>query len=356
MCAPGKYGFTCQQTCGHSNCVCTEQWNCVSCQAGFWNKQNNCLYVCISPACFCLNGNNCETCQEWFYDPGVGLCEGICSAGCNETKCNDDGTCTCKPYYTGNKCDSCVDGRYGSECLARCSKGCLANTCSSFNGTCKCKHNFAGDKCDTCVDGLYGQNCSFTCSSGCLNDTCSSADGKCNCKRNYDGKTCDACVNGWYGKDCMNQCSKNCEDYICEFNTGRCLIGCITGYVGANCTFSTEEHITKKNKSEVEAAVGGLIAAVLVDVAVLSVIIILKRRNQIHLQRTQHTIEESDTPQPVVYASVQENSNSLYEEIVNNAANNERGIAKNDSGHGVYTETQQVELVMEEEIEDDCLE
>ncbi|XP_052761976.1 uncharacterized protein LOC128204613 [Mya arenaria] len=147
---------------------------------------------------------------------------------------------------------------------------------------------------------------------------------------------------------------------------------------------ATEEHITKKNKSEVEAAVGGLIAAVLVDVAVLSVIIILKRRNQIHLQRTQHTIEESDTPQPVVYASVQENSNmfvnsqqsesgdgnqtqqlcttftengnSLYEEIVNNAANNERGIAKNDSGHGVYTETQQVELVMEEEIEDDCLE
>ena len=36
--------------------------------------------------------------------------------GSEDLSCDDDGACTCKPGFTGDKCDECSPGHFGVLC------------------------------------------------------------------------------------------------------------------------------------------------------------------------------------------------------------------------------------------------
>ena len=123
----------------------------------------------------------------------------LISIGCN---CDSDGSdgigcgkfhgrCTCKPNFSGAKCEQCAEGYFGfPNCqskfqLVNISKihthmfyssiqkssfilisiGCNCNTegsngCDSTDGKCICKPNISDKKCQICDKGLFGfPNC-----------------------------------------------------------------------------------------------------------------------------------------------------------------------------------------------------
>ncbi|XP_052765393.1 receptor-type tyrosine-protein phosphatase mu-like isoform X2 [Mya arenaria] len=329
-CPAGKYGYGCYNNCQYSHCFCDQQSTCYMCEDGFWNITKNCVSTCVTPACICSNYTNCLSCKDGSYGLG-NKCVNNCSSGCNDNKCNDNGTClNCKPNYTGNNCDSCVDGMYGATCSLQCSQGCEGNVCNSLDGTCNCSKYYQGVKCESCIEGRYGTNCSKPCNHGCV------------------------------------QAEKNNNQ--------------------------TEADRTEADKPNVGAAVGGGVSVVLVVGAGVVIIIILKRRNKLCWKKPQgeeqHS-EEIQTPQLIVYATVQKNrpkpvpakerdtrhgyqtqqphtsstelhtetDNKLYEDI-SLGADDPNSIQENviqETGRNVNVETQQVELFIVDETAEDAI-
>ena len=92
------------------------------------------------------------------------------ACGCNEhgssdIVCSEEGKCTCKDNYAGDKCDECIEGFFG---FPNC-QGCTCNDQGSENavcdtsGKCTCKANIEGNSCDQCVTAFYGfPNCQGT--------------------------------------------------------------------------------------------------------------------------------------------------------------------------------------------------
>ncbi|XP_052765154.1 multiple epidermal growth factor-like domains protein 10 isoform X2 [Mya arenaria] len=340
-CPPGKYGAGCNNTCKNPHCFCTNELTCDGCEDGFFNVSRNCAQNCVSPTCTCSKYYECTGCKEGYYGRQTN-CIQKCSSACNGNICNDNGTCdiACKTGFTGNICESCVEGKYGDTCSMQCSRGCEGIICNSTDGSCNCSSNFTGEKCESCIEGRYGISCSRSCSPGCVRGICSSSNGNCECKEYYKGDTCDVCIDGRYGDHCLN--------------------------------------IYKPN---VGAAVGGTVSTVLVVVAVVVIIIIFKRRHNLCCKKPrgeQQLSEDIHTPQPVLYATVQENrpaqqmetgpghmaqkphtsftehhtatSNTLYEEISfgSHDSNTVQENVQQETGQKGNVESQHVELSMVE--------
>ncbi|XP_052762555.1 receptor-type tyrosine-protein phosphatase F-like isoform X2 [Mya arenaria] len=361
ICPPGKHGDSCSNNCTYPHCFCSSERACEGCEIGYWDRRQNCSLTCIFPTCRCTNHTNCLSCKDGSY----GLenkCNKTCPSGCDNNTCENNGMCfSCKPNYTGNKCDSCVDGLYGVNCSLQCSQGCEGNVCNSLDGSCNCSKMYSGEKCESCIDGLYGVSCSESCSTGCVQNNCSAINGNCDCKEYYKGDTCNVCVDGRDGDHCLNKAEiKNTQ--------------------------------TEADKPNVGAAVGGAFSAVLVVVAGVLIVIILKRRNKLCWKKPrgdEQISEEIHTPQPIVYATVQKNrpkpvpaqerdtrhgyqtqqphtsftelhteaDNKLYEDI-SLGADNPNSIQENvnqETGRNFNVETQQVELFIVEETAEDAI-
>ncbi|KAG8138247.1 hypothetical protein E2320_004156 [Naja naja] len=167
LCMPGRYGLECK------SCDCTTHGQCDEGISG-------------SGHCFCetgWTGRLCET--ELAATP-------VCSPSCSvNAVCNSDGTCQCKPYYTGD----------GLTCTAEklCKKsngGCHKNAkCvqTDVKVNCTCQKGYQGDgytcmAINPCTDGLNG---------GCHEHALCTMTGpdkrKCECKENYigDGIDCE---------------------------------------------------------------------------------------------------------------------------------------------------------------------
>ncbi|XP_052761413.1 multiple epidermal growth factor-like domains protein 10 isoform X2 [Mya arenaria] len=236
-------------------------------------KGNKCL------KCSQDTGEHCNTCKKGFYGT-LNNCVDSCPIRCIDNTCENDGSCTCIPNFKGNKCDTCVQGRYGDNCENTCSIGCIGETCNR-NGSCSCKYNFAGTKCDlcaanyegekcnNCVQGKYGLLCQDTCAyincrcrqqlgcdsckagfyeisafcktacgKGCVNATCKN-DGSCSCLPNFMEPNCEKCQSGFFGNTCNRTCFyPNCKctaEYNCDV--------CMEGYYNAssNCNHSCSE-------------------------------------------------------------------------------------------------------------------
>ncbi|XP_052762067.1 multiple epidermal growth factor-like domains protein 10 [Mya arenaria] len=224
--------------------TCDTLLMCVKCNVGFWNPSSKCSYTCVTTTCTCTNHTDCLSCKDGYY--GIGNnCDQNCSSGCNGKTCKNDGTCSCKPNFTGIKCDSCVDDKYGGNCSMQCSRGCEGNNCSLIDGSCTCREYYSGVKCENCSANRYGEECSKPCSLGCL-DTCSSTDGKCDCKEFYTGDKCETCEDGRYGEgNCDQKCSSGCNSVTCNPNgsctckpdfTGSTCNTCVAGKYGSNCS------------------------------------------------------------------------------------------------------------------------
>ncbi|XP_052772817.1 uncharacterized protein LOC128211790 isoform X2 [Mya arenaria] len=253
---------------------------------------NPCPGNCFT--CGQAEGRPCNSCKDTFYDTDNN-CNKKCSVGCEDDKCNNDGTCSqCKANFEGNACETCIQGQYGVDCAktclhqncrctyhdgcescktgfygrntlcqTTCSKGCLVDVCND-NGTCsQCKANFEGNTCETCIQGQYGVDCAetclhqncrctyhdgcescktgfygkntscqTTCSKGCLNGVCN-GNGTCKCRQEFTGSSCTECIAGNYGEDCNMNCSDGCTVRNCTRN-GTCY-QCKAGSYGEQC-------------------------------------------------------------------------------------------------------------------------
>ena len=111
-------------------------------------------------------GQNCEKCLPDFYMNKEGKCDRCdCNMqGSQQSQCDDDGLCKCKPGVTGPLCDQCIPGYYGFGSQEGCSK-CECNTagtrasitdCNPIDGSCPCKTNVHGQTCSQCKEGFFG--------------------------------------------------------------------------------------------------------------------------------------------------------------------------------------------------------
>ena len=83
-------------------------------------------------------------------------CSGV---GSNGPECDSSGRCSCRPQYSGFKCERCATGYYDyPRCIAcTCDRqGSLSDYCNPETGQCRCKENFSGTFCSRCKAGFYG--------------------------------------------------------------------------------------------------------------------------------------------------------------------------------------------------------
>ncbi|XP_052761904.1 multiple epidermal growth factor-like domains protein 10 [Mya arenaria] len=221
---------------------------------------NPCPGNCYS--CALETSRPCYSCKATFYDTDS-LCSKSCSVGCDGGVCNDDGTCsTCTENFEGTKCETCIQGKFGSSCTqyciiqncrcstgtdcsscktgfydrnnfcqTACSPGCQNAVCND-NGNCNCRAEFMGNKCSECQSGYYGAYCNVSCSAGCVNGLCLK-DGTCLCHPNFVTEKCDTCADGRYGVNCDDICSVGCTKRSCDRSNGFCK--CIPNFSGDTC-------------------------------------------------------------------------------------------------------------------------
>ena len=111
-------------------------------------------------------------------------------------RCDENGKCKCKkPYYTGDKCDKCIDGRHKPEenCLGKIWKLSFIsqrhgiffkNNIPTQLSCLECKCNEKGVKKD--------------CKNNDKKDMTCDANGKCNCDCNIKGDKCTECNVEYY--------------------------------------------------------------------------------------------------------------------------------------------------------------
>ncbi|XP_052215407.1 cell death abnormality protein 1-like [Dreissena polymorpha] len=210
-CNDGYWGPSCRSYCNDENCLSCDR------------KSGGLCSICKN-AYYRVNYEECKSCENYTKQG----CRCTSQAACNDCLEGYDLHMSYKtvPTYV---CRACTDGRFGKRCTLSCSIGC-SDVCNKTDGTCLCKPNYTGDKCETCNTGLYGHLCDKNCSTGCLSP-CNNANGSCTCKQHFTGAFCESCINGWYGTECNQPCSNNC---VSCHNASSC-ISCQTGKYGNIC-------------------------------------------------------------------------------------------------------------------------
>lgn len=130
-------------------------------------------------------GINCEKCLPNFYRPYDRLPdhqEPCIACNCSEKgsvgACNPNGgECSCKPGYSGQRCDQCAIGFNGRDC-EKCScdiRGTIPG--GECEDRCQCKNFVEGRNCDKCVDGYFGLSQDNP--EGCMKCFCSGIGASC---------------------------------------------------------------------------------------------------------------------------------------------------------------------------------
>lgn len=257
QCQPGYWNFPNCMICqcnGHTNncdaltgeCLncgdSTTGWNCNDCLEGFygdpsWESDIGCR-PCRCPDTVASNHSH--------------------AIGCQLDRRNNNMQCLCKEGYTGQKCDECADNYYGApevlggSCsLCDCSDNINPRdygNCDPKTGTClKCLYETTGEHCEVCQDGFYGsaleKNCRpCDCELLGTNSTikyCDRFTGHCPCLPNVRGMTCNECIeNHW--KIASGEGCEHCDcDPIgssqdqCNTYDGQCV--CKKGFGGRQC-------------------------------------------------------------------------------------------------------------------------
>ncbi|XP_013397032.1 laminin subunit alpha-2 isoform X2 [Lingula anatina] len=201
---------------------------------------------------FNTEGWNCAQCKPDYY--GMVYGKGCKECDCNQygstgTSCDQrSGQCSCRPYYEGRACDSCVAG-YGNIIAGcpRCScnlTGSVSNLCDQVSGQCPCKNGVGGQYCGSCLpdhweyseEGCKACNCHLK---GSNDSQCDLVTGTCTCQPNVIGDKCDQCEINYYDLDSGNGCqSCDCDvtgstSLQCGMTSGQCP--CKPGVTGQKC-------------------------------------------------------------------------------------------------------------------------
>ncbi|KAJ9452165.1 putative uridine nucleosidase 2, partial [Diplonema papillatum] len=251
-CEAEYFGMYCQEHCGASTClnggVCNPEYQ--TCDANSTGA-SSCGSFADSSLCTCptgFSGQRCENCTEGYWGSG---CSAACA--CNDQPCEEaSGDCLCYMdaylgFFAGDSCSVCSEGYYGGDCLTYCdaAASCSGHGACSSAGECACDADY------------YGYNCAVKCTlAACSNHgTCDASTGACVCHTSY-GKgfwggsaTCSACTTGYYGTNCGQDCqcalkgtcdpaSGACSCYDDDVRghwTGDTCTSCLDGYTGENC-------------------------------------------------------------------------------------------------------------------------
>uniref|UniRef100_A0A2K6U1C2 Laminin subunit gamma 3 n=1 Tax=Saimiri boliviensis boliviensis TaxID=39432 RepID=A0A2K6U1C2_SAIBB len=240
-------------------CVCghhTEGPSCERCLPGFYGNP------------FAGQADDCRPCPC----PGGSACTTIPESG--EVVCTH-----CPPGQRGRRCEVCDDGFFGDplglsgapqpchrcQCSGNVDPNAVGN-CDPLSGHClRCLHNTTGDHCEHCQEGFYGSALSprptdkctpgeaVPCTSclrpssfpyhrckchplGSQEDQCHPKTGQCTCRPGVTGQACDRCQLGFFGfsiKGCRAcRCSPlGAASAQCREN-GTCV--CRPGFEGYN--------------------------------------------------------------------------------------------------------------------------
>lgn len=200
--------------------------------------KNHCSFhgYCLEGTCYCKPGYTGDDCSHILISEKNSECFNNCN---NNGKCNDDSVCICKEGFSGIDCSIKVDCGKDEECN---------NNGECLNGKCQCYENYAGKHCNISM-----AKCKNDCNN---NGKC--LDGKCYCNDNYLGEDCGKnklncsgnglfsihnytciCNEGFYGYNCeFKSCMNNCTfpNGICEKSKGIC--SCLSNFTGLDCSQS----------------------------------------------------------------------------------------------------------------------
>ncbi|XP_056002945.1 receptor-type tyrosine-protein phosphatase epsilon-like [Ostrea edulis] len=245
-------------------------------------------------------------------------CDTPCPQNCQDKHCDIvNGTCLgCIPGYKGSFCDQpCDNKKYGLECKQNCGSCSDGVQCNHVNGSCPngCDAGAQGDKCDEkCQEGRYDYNCQKKCNINCgVPERCDRVTGQCQngCQAGWTNHKCDSkCDGNTYGLNCTKSCGVCLGKEQCHHVNGTCIKGCDRGYEGSNCLkgcdwkyfgYNCNEtcpttcnnqtcnavtgSCVQGNKQGQENSVvstpiiGGLVAAVILCIAVVLVVIVFRR-------------------------------------------------------------------------------
>ncbi|XP_025107761.1 multiple epidermal growth factor-like domains protein 6 isoform X2 [Pomacea canaliculata] len=209
-CQSDRYGLNCEKICD-SRCkpldvTCDRlTGSCIECKNNdVWDDicDQPCSEECKRQDVTCNRSTGaCIECPDGKWGDN---CTDVCGAGCEETNCHLNGTCTCRSHWMPPKCDVCKHGKWGEDCLNDCGEGCEDGKCDMTNGHCKCKtEELVAPLCGGCNPGKWGKNCENDCGAGCEGETCNKDDGTCNCLPGWgkSGTQCD-------GRPC--ECGEEC--------------------------------------------------------------------------------------------------------------------------------------------------
>ncbi|XP_048452999.1 laminin subunit alpha-2-like [Rhincodon typus] len=240
-------------------------------------------------------GRQCDHCLPncwWDHEKKVCMpC--LCSPiGSMSLRCDQTGTCICKPGFLGKHCTlsrqlheqqydegsemaksvqnqrrrwwatgigGCPRGAYkpatasarGSETYyLHSSRGCIPCNCNSFGsksfdcddkGQCRCQPGVAEQKCDRCALGFYHfqEGGCVSCECAHVGNHCDSETGQCICPPNTVGEKCDKCAANFWGHNFVSGCKPcNCTvvgslNLQCDDATGCCF--CRPKFTGEKC-------------------------------------------------------------------------------------------------------------------------
>ncbi|XP_062339471.1 stabilin-2 [Osmerus eperlanus] len=151
------------------------------------------------------------------------------SIGCSKECFKELTVNSCCPGYWGPDCIECPE-----EAKMPCSNNGVCSDGMGGNGTCTCKPGFSGTACEDCAENHYGATCSSVCR--CVHGLCNSGihgDGKCTCFSGYKGPNCDLAL-----PECVAMSCPENSRCIEEALTGELVCRCMPGYQksGDKCT------------------------------------------------------------------------------------------------------------------------
>lgn len=186
--------------------------------------------------------------------------------------------CECPVGYSGLSCESCAPGfsRIAPESPSRrlgptlgtcvpCQCNRHSDMCDPQTSVCQtCKHNTTGDHCEQCAPGFYGTvkgfpddcrpcACPLHIRSNNFSPTCimqGTNDYRCTaCPRGYEGQYCERCASGYTGNPSVpgGSCEEcECNPYgslsmICHPSTGQCT--CKPEATGLKCAGCGDRHV-----------------------------------------------------------------------------------------------------------------
>uniref|UniRef100_A0A0K0F7N6 Laminin subunit alpha-5 (inferred by orthology to a human protein) n=1 Tax=Strongyloides venezuelensis TaxID=75913 RepID=A0A0K0F7N6_STRVS len=282
--------FTVSRSTSVEKCECPPSYtgpSCQECALGYYRiKSGDYLGSCVPCECNghsgncdkdtgicqdCLHntmGDHCEICIEGFYGNATSGTEYDClscpcplkengenfAIGCDVHENGLPEKCYCKEGYTGEICDRCDTGYFGTPFRSdgSCQK-CFCNnnnnltvpgSCDDVKGFCNyCQNNTSGLYCEECEDWFYGdaveaKNCTAC---NCViegTEECDKTSGQCICLENVQGETCNECIPEAYGFDSgegckMCNCAEASSSKQCNLKTGQCA--CMPGVTGLHC-------------------------------------------------------------------------------------------------------------------------